>query len=147
MKQSVSKEYWFEMAHRLKSEKGHFYPKEKCGSLHGHSIKVTIVATLAGQNLNEYGFVTDFSDFKILKNWIDENLDHATLVGGNDHDLIDFLKTQGDRLFIFPKSAPSSENLALVIMEQAKKLLENERIRITEVRVSETCSSEAIVSC
>lgn len=134
------------MAHRLKASDGSFYPKEKCGSLHGHSVKVTITATLVeNAALDKYGFVTDFGNFKPLKRWIDENLDHATLVGGNDEELITFLQQQGDRTYVFQNASPSSENIAKIIFSKASELLDTTRIKITEVRIAETCSSEAII--
>jgi len=144
--QQVSKEYSFEMAHRLTSNLGGFYPKEKCGSLHGHSVKVKVTAQLrAGKDLDQYGFVTDFSDFKVLKKWINSNLDHATLVCGNDHELIQFLKAQKDRHFIFEAGSASSETIAKTLFAKAQELLNNDRIEVVEVKVSETCTSEAVV--
>lgn len=142
----VSKEFSFDMAHRILGIDGKFYDKSKCGSLHGHTMKVNISVMLtSSENLNNFGFVTDFSDFKPIKKWIDENLDHATIISHNDHQLIEFLKKSGDRFFTIPDGPASSEKIAEVIMKKSKEILETARVKVFEVTISESCTNKAIL--
>jgi 6-pyruvoyltetrahydropterin/6-carboxytetrahydropterin synthase len=53
--------------------------------LHGHNYKIEV--ELQSQTLDSHGFVCDYLDLVILKNYIDDNLDHRHLndVLGNDN--------------------------------------------------------------
>lgn len=138
---TIAKEIRFEAAHRLKGKNGTFYPKKKCGSVHGHSFWVKIkIAQSNSEPLNNFDFVKDYADFKGIKDWIMDEFDHATLVGRNDKDLIHFLEEQGDRYIIM--DIPSSEKIAERIYRAGKAYIPN----ISEVTIKETCTSEATYS-
>lgn len=72
----ITKTFTFEAAHRLL---GH----PKCGRLHGHSYRATF--ELQAEDLPILGehpsMVRDYAELGVIKNWIDENLDHRYLVG------------------------------------------------------------------
>ena len=143
---TVTKELKFEAAHRLV----YGYPG-KCQHNHGHSWVVFVTVGLRNEanpsgvlrtGLDTYGFVKDFGDFKPLKEWIDEQLDHATIVSRDDDDFRMWLERNGQRQFVVTGN-PTSENLTKIIFEKAQELLEDERCRVVEVRIKETCTSEA----
>ena len=109
----LRKSFTFESAHRLPlMPEGH-----KCGRLHGHSFKVTVV--VRGE-LNDSGLVMDYADIKtIAKSTIDQ-LDHQYLneIPGLEN--------------------PSSEVLARWIHGRLKFLIP----QLYQVIISETCTSE-----
>lgn len=68
----------------------HFIPRESagaCSRVHGHTYTVNI--TVAGDELDDSGFLVNFS---VLKKLVHGNYDHTLL---NDHE--DFLRTTGIR--------------------------------------------------
>lgn len=135
---SISKTITFESAHRLV----HGYP-DKCRFVHGHSYRATIY--MRSESLNGYGMVRDFADVKVLKDWIDKNLDHGTLVSKVDQPLIDWLKANEQRHFIMPSENadhpnPTSENISKFLYKKAHELGLKETYA---VEVDETCTSKA----
>jgi len=134
----VEKTFKFDAAHRLITDEGIFYDKNKCGSIHGHTYSVTFIFA-AGQ-LNDYGFVKDFAELGVLKKWIDQHWDHATIVSTNDIKLLTFLKESGDRHFEF-EGTISAENMAKYLFEKAKELVTD--VKICQVRLKETETSVA----
>ena len=114
----------------------------KCNSLHGHNWIIRV--TLGADDLNTFGFVQDFSDFKIFKTWLDENWDHAFLLWEGDHEAIEALrKVEGQRLVLFPLN-PTSENIAMYLGEEIlPRLFEKEGVWVERVEVEETDSSKA----
>ena len=134
MKYSVTKEFTFEAAHRLlKNYTG------KCTNNHGHSwvIKLHIEAS----KLDKQDMVIDFMEMKELKKWIDGNLDHTSILWEED-PMCDYIRKSGQRIYT-TKGNPTSEVIGEIILEQAKKLFENSRIKIKSVEVDETCTSGA----
>lgn len=137
--QIVTKELKFEGAHRLING----YPG-KCRNCHGHSWVVFVSVRLKeGRRLNKYGFVKDFGDFKPLRDWIDNNLDHATIVSEDDSSFLSWLEKECQRLYI-TQGNPTSENLVQIIYKKAAELLDDDCCEVYEVRIKETCTSEAI---
>lgn len=134
MKYVVTKEFRFEAAHRLiKNYHG------KCTNNHGHSWLVRL--HLEGDTLDEKDMLIDFQELKVLKLWIDENLDHATLLWAQD-PMIDYVRETKQRLFITEKN-PTSEHIAEVIITEAIRLFQNSRIRVKCLEVNETCTTGA----
>ena len=89
---TISKKFTFEASHQLKNlPDGH-----PCTKLHGHSYVVII--ELQDDKVNKAGFVKDYRELSIIKDWIDEQFDHTHL-----NDVVDF--------------NPSAENLARFIFE------------------------------
>ena len=113
---SVTKEFEFAAAHRLHNYKG------RCQFLHGHNYRVLV--TLEG--CIHDGMPKDFGEVKdTIGKWIDETLDHATLVCKNDEVLIDAVYKN---TIVFGKIATmeektTAENIAKVIYEKADEML------------------------
>lgn len=125
----------FEYAHRLIHHQG------KCRHVHGHSGEAII--ELAADTLNQNGFVMDFADVKQpLKQWINENWDHAYLANENDL-LLPMLRQVDMRVFTFPHE-PSAEVMAKYLFEQVAKLDLRPEVKVTRVIVQETCTGLAI---
>lgn len=138
MLRTAQKEFKWEMAHRLT----YGYPGN-CQHLHGHSYVATVKLGLrSGEKLDKFGFVKDYHDFKVLKTWIDDNLDHATMVCKDDTALVDFLTAQKNRMFV-TNINPSAEHICELIFLKANEFLADARACILEVKVNETCTSEA----
>lgn len=80
MTYQISKKFTFEASHQL-----HGLPEgHKCMRLHGHSYRVVVV--LKSETLDEHGFVVDYGELGLLKNYIDKNLDHRHLNNALDID-------------------------------------------------------------
>jgi len=133
----ISKTLKFEAGHRL----ARGYPGN-CQHAHGHSYIVTVEMDSLG-DLNRYGFVKDFNDFKPLKDWIDNNWDHAFLVYSQDKAMLDFLVDNNQRHFIFAEN-PTAEHIAAVLYRVASDHLNDEFSKVTTIKVNETATSEAV---
>ena len=107
----VSKSIDFCYGHRLLDYDG------KCKHLHGHNGRVEI--ELEGRSLDKRGMLVDFGDIKrVMKTWIDENLDHRMILRRDDPS-IDFLKSQGEPFYVIDDN-PTAENIAKTIFEHAR---------------------------
>lgn len=141
---TVHKEFKWEAAHRLIQD----YPG-KCKNLHGHSYVAKVVMTPnpssvhKNEGLDKFGFVKDFGDFKPLKDWIDTNLDHATLVSVDDRALIAHLEDLQSKAFIFHHPNTSAEYLAMFLFHKAAELLNDAHTHVCSVSINETCTSDA----
>lgn len=112
----IRKDFRFESAHRLPNvPAGH-----KCARLHGHSYRVTVV--LDGPVDPHYGWVVDFGDITAAWQPLHAVLDHYFL------NEVDGLEN------------PTSEVLARWVWRKLKLTLP----LLSEVCVSETCTSEAV---
>lgn len=106
---TISKRFEFSASHILDGlPEGH-----QCGRLHGHNYVIEVV--LAGDALNDAGFVRDYGELKPIKQYIDTQLDHR--------HLNDVLPIQ-----------PSAENMARFLFDCFKAELPE----LVAVRVSET---------
>ncbi len=133
MKYRITKEFHFSAAHRLP-----LLPKDhKCHNLHGHNYIVLLV--LETSMLDDIGFVVDFGGLGIVKAWIDEYMDHGTLVSNDDYNLRDFVAMEGDR-FYEVGGETTAENLARHVYLMFQKHFPE----LVEVHVSETPKTWAI---
>lgn len=112
----ISKEFAFSAAHALFG----LGPDHPCTRLHGHNYIVRV--HLRAKALNETGFVRDYNDLKLVKHYIDNNLDHKNL---ND---------------IMAPLNSSAENLAKMLFDIFKPMLPE----LYAVEVSETPKTSAI---
>lgn len=112
----ISKEFSFSAAHSLFG-----LPEDHpCSRLHGHNYVVTI--HLKSDKLNQQGFVRDYNELKIVKEYINTKLDHRNL---ND---------------IMAPLNSSAENIAKMLFDTFKSQLPE----MYAVEVSETPKTSAI---
>ena len=138
MKYQISKKFTFEAAHRLlKNYTG------KCTNNHGHSW--VVVLYIESQSLDERDMVIDFAETRALKNWIDDTLDHTTILWEND-PMCDYIRQSGQRLFITTQN-PTSEHIAEIILRKASELFNSERVHVNCIEISETCTSSVKLMC
>lgn len=70
---TIRKRFTFAASHQL-----HGLPDDhQCARLHGHNYVVRL--ELASETLTEIGFVRDFGDLRLFKDYLDECLDHRHL--------------------------------------------------------------------
>ena len=126
----VTREIFFSYGHRLLNYDG------KCRYFHGHNGKVEV--ELEAEKLDERGMVFDFKDIKsVIKNWIDETLDHRMILNRKD-PLLGALQKAGEPVFIMEDN-PTAEAIARLIYEYAL----SQGFPISEVRLWETEQSFA----
>lgn len=136
--QTVTVRHNFETAHRLPILQG------KCQSLHGHSWWAEVTITCPTQT----DVVVEFGAFKrALREWIDTELDHGTMLGADDPLVASLaphgkVYTFGDRLHSRGLDWPTVENTARLLLRVATELLEQVEhhpgAAVTEVQVTET---------
>ena len=112
----------FSSAHCLREYDG------PCEALHGHNWKVAV--WVESQELDRLGMVIDFKVLKDEVNQLIQRLDHTYL---ND-------------IAPFDTVNPSSENIACYLFQELKVKINDERKRVSEVRVWESEGSLAIYS-
>jgi 6-pyruvoyltetrahydropterin/6-carboxytetrahydropterin synthase len=114
----------FETAHRLPHLEG------KCQSLHGHSWWAEI--TVASPVLRG-GILVEFGPFKkAIREWIDTNLDHGTMLGYDD-PLLPVLRGHGCKVYEFDHW-PTVEEVASEIGFKAQEILTTV-VRVPDARV------------
>ena len=127
---TVTKEIYFCYGHRLMDYDG------ACRYLHGHNGKVEV--ELARESLDRRGMVVDFAEIRrVIKDWIDQTLDHTMLVR-NDDPLIPTLKAQNERFYAMAEN-PTAESISKLIYEHAR----SEGFPVSRVTLWETESSFA----
>lgn len=146
---SVTVRVRFEAAHRLPQLDG------KCRSLHGHSWQAWV--TIAASVDPDTGVAVDMGHVKSrLQAWVDEHLDHATLLGDNDPlvGAIGEADPYGQcKVFVFgghePRRTvednqsvadlrwPTVENVAALLHRVAVGLVPTGRVSRVEVRETE----------
>lgn len=112
----ISKKFYFSAAHSLFG----LSDDHPCSRMHGHNYVVTI--HLKSEQLNHLGFVRDYNDLRIVKEYIDKNLDHRNL---NE--------------IVAPNNS-SVENIAKMLYDIFKPVLPE----LYAVEVSETAKTSAI---
>lgn len=132
MSHTVSVRHNFETAHRLPHLSG------KCESLHGHSwwAEFTVTAPELAA-----GTVVEFGAFKReLRAWIDQHLDHGTMLGPGD-PLLPVLRAENCKVYEvegWPTVENVAELLALVAADVLTDLVRAPGAHVSRVRVSET---------
>ena len=127
---SVSKRIEFCYGHRLLDYNG------ICRHPHGHN--ATAEVEVRTDSLDNRNMVVDFSDIKrIVKEWIDRELDHKMILR-HDDPLVKPLQELGEPVFI-ARDNPTVEHIAKLIFDFAK----GQGFRVVSVRVWETPSSFA----
>ena len=142
MKHRVTKQFKFEMAHRLPSHKG------ACRYLHGHSYVVEVTAE-ADSQLNENGMVVDFSLLKQICNKMFDEWDHGLMLQIDD-PIYPVLKEagflSGENKFVdllLVEWEPTAENMSKFIYDNLEREMIFECFSVSNVRVWETTTSFA----
>ena len=103
---------------------------------HGHNARVEIL--LSGDQLDERHILYEFGDLKeLIKNWIDEELDHKMLLRRDD-PIVKPLQDLGEPVYLFDTN-PTAEAIAKLIYEYCVQ----KKLPVEEVKVWETDSSWA----
>jgi len=126
----VTKTVDFCYGHRLLEYDG------KCKHLHGHNGLLEI--DVESDSLDRLGMVMDFTQVRdIVKNWVDENLDHKMLLR-HDDPVAPLLKEQGEPIYLLDDN-PTAENIAMHIYQHAH----HQGLKVAEIRLWESPSSYA----
>ena len=126
----VTKEIHFCYGHRLVNYDG------KCRYLHGHNGKVEI--EIMADHLDHRGMVVDFGDInRVVKAWIDNELDHKMLLCKDD-PMLKILQGVNEPCFVTEEN-PTAENIAKLIFRYAA----SQGLKVSKVRLWETATSYA----
>jgi 6-pyruvoyltetrahydropterin/6-carboxytetrahydropterin synthase len=129
----VSKEFHWEMAHRLPFHSG------RCKNLHGHSYKALV--QFEGE-LNQNGMLIDFYDIFNVVNPIIDEMDHSIICDRNDQELIEIAKKINERIVIIDKPT-TAENISIYIAERILNSKLPENLKSLSVLVYETSDAFA----
>lgn len=89
-----------------------------CAHLHGHNSRAEIM--LASDELDDRGMVMDFGDIKTLvKEWIDEHLDHTMLLCKDD-PMVPVFEQSNEKFYLMQKN-PTAENISELIYDFVEK--------------------------
>lgn len=129
---TVSRKIEFDYAHRL----GNRY-KFKCRHNHGHRGVVEIRLAYEAKDNLDMGI--DFGEIKRrVGTWVDETWDHGTLSAPEDKDYIDFLNSEGNKLYIMTLGLPTAENIARELFYVTEVLMEDTDLKVDNIRFFET---------
>jgi len=125
----ITKILTFDSAHRLMNHKG------KCKNLHGHTYKLEV--SLTSNKLTPDGMVVDFTILKnLVQKWVDDNLDHSTILNKDDRKVIEFCQKMGFRSYLI-NGEPTAENMTQVIYDQIKRVLDaNKDVLLDDLKIS-----------
>lgn len=135
----VVKEFTFDACHRLLDYPG------KCAHLHGHTYKVRL--TFEGEVLDDMGILFDFGEFKEIKQWVEDNWDHGTLLNSRDAELLEFTEATPEfthRRYLFVDVNPTAEVMAEELYQVCQKIIQSRQGEVTEVQIWETPTSSAV---
>lgn len=127
---SVKKEFKFEYAHRLFKLCNTTSP---CANIHGHSAKVFVEIEV--ENLDQNGMVIDFTQLKVLQQWLDQYLDHSFILNNQD-PLGDILAPIGTKIFFIHDNDPTAEILAQLISKEVMDIVNAEKLPATQIQVT-----------
>lgn len=145
----VLKDFEFAAAHRL--IRGY---QGKCAHLHGHTYKVEVA--LRSNYLDKYGMVIDFEEVKTrMRQLVDTNIDHATIVVPDDKELLEFLVKTRQKHFVLQAGNATAECIAKALLTEFQDAVEDyplarpdasPELHVAWVRVWETPTSSACAS-
>ena len=129
MRTTISKQFRWEMGHRLPMHKG------LCRNIHGHSYEAHVI--LSGE-LDEQGMVMDYFDMKgLIQSKVDE-LDHAFLCDSSDAVVLEFL-LEHKLKHVIVDFQTTAENIARMLCDHVVSMLPSgHRLDAVKIRVFET---------
>lgn len=129
MRTTISKQFRWEMGHRLPFHDG------LCKNVHGHSYEAHVV--LSGEP-DTNGMVMDYYDMKNLIMPTIDALDHAFLCDRSDTMMVDFLTANNLKAY-YVDMPTTAENIARLLLDDViGRLPNNHSIDHVKVRVYET---------
>ena len=135
--QTITRKGSFDSAHRVMNE------KMKCFNLHGHTYLYEL--TFQFNSTEEIGYAIDFKEIKRVGcQWIDDCLDHGTILNPKDIDVITACKATNSKLWLMSLNGeenycnPSAENIAKEIFIAVSLLLDTKELWLQSVRLWET---------
>jgi 6-pyruvoyltetrahydropterin/6-carboxytetrahydropterin synthase len=127
----------FDAAHRILNH------ESKCKNLHGH--RYVLEATFVAKELDNLGRVIDFGVIReILGSWIDNNLDHNTILCVKDEKLGQNISAETGQKIYYLDANPTAENIANHILKEiCPKLFANKDVKCVSIKLFETpnCST------
>lgn len=122
----------FDAAHRIINH------ESKCKMLHGH--RYALEASFAAGNLDDLGRVIDFGEIRqLLGNWIDENLDHNTILSIKDKNLGDKISSETGQKIYYIEENPTAENIAQYILNEiCPKIFAKKNVKCVAIKLYET---------
>ncbi len=121
---TITRQITFDSGHRL------MHHNSQCSNLHGHTYRAALTvsgAVKGSTSESDEGMVLDFAEVKAALAQVITPLDHAFVADERDVEIIDLVKRNGWKLVIMP-TAPTAENLAMHIFNEAQKHLANWRV-------------------
>ena len=136
--QTITRKGSFDVMHRVMNE------RMKCFHVHGHTYLYEL--TFGFSSMEEIGYAVDFKEIKrVACQWIDDILDHGSILNCKDTVLIDAVNTIGTKLWLMTLNGPgnycnpSVENIAKEVFLAIKILFSNyTNIWIDSVTLYET---------
>jgi 6-pyruvoyltetrahydropterin/6-carboxytetrahydropterin synthase len=117
----------------------------RCSRLHGHSWAITL--TFEASSLDNNGFVIDFGELHFIEDWIDEHLDHGTVLCQDDprkEELVT-LNEKGLLKITWVESA-SCEGIARFLFETFAPMVSqrtNNRVSLQAIHLEEDSKNSA----
>jgi 6-pyruvoyltetrahydropterin/6-carboxytetrahydropterin synthase len=115
-----------------------------CSKIHGHSW--TIELTFSARSLDARSFVVDFGSLDFIKDWIQDNLDHACVLA-HDDPLVPTLNQHLPQAFkLYLVGSPSCEGIAQHLWETfAPRIGQHtqDRAQLVALRVCEDRCNQA----
>jgi len=134
----ISKEYRWEMGHRIPDHDG------LCRNIHGHSYRM--IVELEGE-VGANGMIIDFYDLGRIVKPVIEKLDHCFLVYKDDEKVLNFLRDNGMKYEVSDYFA-TVENIAKnigILLAGGIKAQNYKNVKSISVKIFETPNSSAEV--
>lgn len=135
--QTITRKGTFDSGHRVMNE------CMKCFNLHGHTYHYELVFEFT--QMESIGYAIDFKEIKRVGcQWIDDMLDHGTLLNSQDHHVIQACIATKSKLWLMSLNGfdsycnPSVENIAKEVFLGVEFLLNNSYLKLQKVRLYET---------
>lgn len=122
----------FDSAHRILNH------ESKCKFLHGH--RYALEASFVANKLDNLGRVIDFGIIRdLLGSWVDENLDHNTILCRKDKNLGEKITAETGQKIYYLEENPTAENIAQHILEEiCPKLFAEKNVKCVAIKLYET---------
>lgn len=134
---SCTRRLEFDAAHRILNH------ESKCKYLHGH--RYVVEASFVAKELDDLGRVIDFGVIReVLGSWIDEHLDHNTILCKKDEKLGEKIAAETGQKIYYLNENPTAENIAKHLLEEiCPQLFADKNVKCISIKLYETpnCST------